>query len=205
MIGIIDYGLGNVKAFANVYKNLNLPTRIINQPSELRDVDRIILPGVGAFDYAMKKLNQSGMREVLDEIILEKNLPVLGICVGMQMLAYSSDEGSHPGLGWIEGTVKKFDLSNLNKSLIVPHMGWNNVTPLKNNGLFKDFDFKAHFYFLHSYYFQCQNKDQIIAISDYGGEFTCAVNYRNIFGIQFHPEKSHQHGIQLLKNFSEIE
>ena len=204
MIGIIDYGLGNVRAFANVYKSLNLPTIIVKQPKELKKISRIILPGVGAFDYAMQKLDQSGMRQFLDEKVLEHQVPVLGICVGMQILAHSSDEGSLPGLGWIDGVVKRFDFSSLKKPLIIPHMGWNNVNPTKINGLFKGLDDNARFYFLHSYYFQCQQNEDIIAVTDYGGEFACAVNSGNIFGIQFHPEKSHQCGIQLLDNFAKL-
>ena len=204
MIGIIDYGLGNVRAFANVYKNLNLPAIVVKRPSELKNVSKVILPGVGAFDYAMQKLDQSGMRQFLDEKVLEHHVPVLGICVGMQILAHSSDEGSLPGLGWIDGVVKRFNFSLLEKPLIIPHMGWNNVKPIKINGLFKGLDHDARFYFLHSYYFHCQKNADIVAVTDYGGEFACAVNSGNIFGIQFHPEKSHQCGIQLLDNFAKL-
>tara|TARA_B100000519_G_C14195664_1_gene415311 strand:+ start:376 stop:999 length:624 start_codon:yes stop_codon:yes gene_type:complete len=204
MTGIIDYGLGNVKAFANVYNNLNIPIRIVDQPSKLKNIDRIILPGVGSFDYAMQKLEASGMRQVLDDVVLKDNIPVLGICVGMQILGNSSDEGDQPGLGWIDANVIKFDFSNVKKSLIIPHMGWNTIQSINNNSLFKDLDDEVSFYFLHSYYFQCNKKNDIIAISDYGGEFTCAVNYRNIFGIQFHPEKSHHNGVKLLNNFAQI-
>ena len=204
MTGIIDYGLGNVKAFANVYNNLNIPIRIVDQPSKLKNIDRIILPGVGSFDYAMQKLEASGMRQVLDDVVLKDNIPVLGICVGMQILGNSSDEGDQPGLGWIDASVIKFDFSNVKKSLIIPHMGWNTIQSINNNSLFKDLDDEVSFYFLHSYYFQCNKKNDIIAISDYGGEFTCAVNYRNIFGIQFHPEKSHHNGVKLLNNFAQI-
>ena len=204
MIGIIDYGLGNVKAFANVYKNLNLPVTVVKQPNDLKNVSKVILPGVGAFDYAMQKLDQSGMRQFLDEIVLEHYVPVMGICVGMQILAHSSDEGSLPGLGWIDGVVKRFNFSTLKKPLIIPHMGWNSVKTIKNNVLFKGLDHDPRFYFLHSYYFQCQKNEDIVAVTDYGGEFACAVNFGNIFGIQFHPEKSHQYGIQILDNFGKM-
>lgn len=204
MIGIIDYGLGNVRAFANVYKNLNIPAIVVKQPNELKNVSKVILPGVGAFDYAMQKLDQSGMRQFLDEIVHEHSVPVLGICVGMQMLAHSSDEGSLPGLGWIDGVVKRFNFASLKKPLIIPHMGWNNVKPIKISGLFKGLDRDARFYFLHSYYFQCHIKEDTVAVADYGGEFACAVNSGNIFGIQFHPEKSHLYGVQLLDNFAKM-
>ena len=218
MIAIIDYGLGNVKAFANVYKNLNLPAIIVKHPRELKNVCKVILPGVGAFDYAMQKLDQSGMRQVLDEKVLEQHVPVLGICVGMQILAHSSDEGSLPGLGWIDGEVRKFSKElgvrseelgvrreeGRGKNLSLPHMGWNNVKSIKINGLFNGLEQDARFYFLHSYYFKCQKNEDIIAVTDYGGEFACAVNSGNIFGIQFHPEKSHRCGIQLLENFAKL-
>lgn len=204
MIGIIDYGLGNVRAFANVYKNLNLPAIIVKHPNELKKVSKVILPGVGAFDYAMQKLDQSGMRQFLDEKVLEHHVPVLGICVGMQILANSSDEGSLPGLGWIDGVVKRFNFSSSKRPLIVPHMGWNNVKAIKTNGLLKGLDQDARFYFLHSYYFQCQNNEDVFAVTHYGSDFACAVNSGDIFGIQFHPEKSHQCGIQLLNNFAKL-
>jgi imidazole glycerol-phosphate synthase subunit HisH len=204
MIAIIDYGLGNVKAFANVYDRLNIPAMIARQDKDLQNVDKVILPGVGAFDYAMQRLEKSGMRQMLDEIVLRKKAPVLGICVGMQMLACSSEEGCLPGLGWIDGVVKRFNPSSLKHSMYVPHMGWNDVKAIKNNSLLKGLDHNARFYFLHSYYFQCHRTDDVIAVTDYGGEFACAVNSGNVFGVQFHPEKSHQWGVQLLKNFAEM-
>lgn len=204
MIGIIDYGLGNVRAFANVYKSLNLQAIIVNRPGELKNASKIILPGVGAFDYAMQKIDQSGMRPFLDEMVFERHVPVLGICVGMQMLAQSSDEGSMSGLGWIDGVVKRFNFSSLKKSPNVPHMGWNNVKPLKINGLLNGLDHDARFYFLHSYYFHCRKNEDVIAVTDYGNEFACIVNSDNIFGVQFHPEKSHQWGIRLLENFAKL-
>jgi glutamine amidotransferase len=204
MIGIIDYGLGNVRAFANVYKILNIPAIIVKQPGELKNVNKVILPGVGAFDYAMKKLERSGLKPLLDEIVLVHRVPVLGICVGMQMLARSSEEGILPGLGWVDGDVKRFNPSSLRHSMRVPHMGWNNIKPLKLNSLLQGLDFDARFYFLHSYYFQSHRSDDVIAVTDYCGEFACAVNSGNIYGVQFHPEKSHQWGIRLLDNFAKL-
>jgi len=204
MIGIIDYGLGNVRAFANVYKILNIPTVIVTKPSEFKNVSKAILPGVGAFDYAMKKLEDSGLKPVLDEIVLAHHVPVLGICVGMQMLARSSEEGALPGLGWIDGEVIRFNPSSLSHSMRVPHMGWNNIKPVKLNSLLKGLDFDVRFYFLHSYYFQSHRCEDVIAVTDYCGEFACAVNSGNVYGVQFHPEKSHQWGIRLLENFAKL-
>ena len=140
------------------------------------------------------------MRAVLDELILQQKVPVLGICLGMQILAVSSEEGSLPGLGWIDGEVKKFDVSTLAYKPHLPHMGWNNIKPVQKNSLLDGLDDESRFYFLHSYYFKCDDRD-IVAVTDYGSEFACAVNRENIYGVQFHPEKSHQNGIMLLENF----
>jgi imidazole glycerol-phosphate synthase subunit HisH len=204
MIAIIDYGLGNVKAFANVYNRLNIPAVIVKQPDNLKDAEKIILPGVGSFDHAMQLLDKSGLKPILEELILRRHVPVLGICVGMQILARSSEEGSLPGLGWIDGEVKRFNPSALEHSMRVPHMGWNDVRPVKLTGLLQGLDLNARFYFLHSYYFHCHRNEDIIAVTDFSGEFTCAINSGNIFGIQFHPEKSHQDGIRLLENFAKL-
>ena len=204
MIAIIDYGLGNVKALTNVYKYLDIPITIAAQTDDLKKATKVILPGVGAFDHAMQRLKQSGMHQFLDEIVLHRQVPVLGICVGMQMLAGYSEEGRLPGLGWLEGEVKRFSLSSSRNAMRLPHMGWNNIKPLESNGLLLGLDLDARFYFLHSYFFQSHRNEDIIAVTDYDGEFACAVNSGNIFGVQFHPEKSHQWGIRLLENFAKI-
>lgn len=204
MIKIIDYGLGNIRAFANVYERLNIAVSVAKTADDVKAAIKIILPGVGAFDYAMSKLNSSGMRETLDKLVLDRQVPILGICVGMQMLAQSSEEGVLPGLGWIDGTVRKFDVSVLKSKTQLPHMGWNTIHPMSSNPLLVNFSNNSRFYFLHSYYFQCNNQNDTIAITEYGIQFSSAVNHKNIYGVQFHPEKSHQCGIQLLKNFAEI-
>lgn len=203
MIGIIDYGVGNIKAFANVYNFLNLSFKIVKNSSEFENVNKLILPGVGSFDHAMASLQNSGMKEKLDELVLEKKLPVIGICVGMQMLAKSSDEGVLKGLGWIDGIVKKFEKSKIINGPL-PHMGWNTLELKKENKIFDNLKSNPRFYFLHSYYFECQNKEDTIATTIYGEEFDCIINHENIYGIQCHPEKSHYNGIQLLKNFGEL-
>jgi glutamine amidotransferase len=203
VITIVNYGLGNIQAIANIYKRLGVEVRVASTVEELADARRIILPGVGAFDWAMLRLNQSGMRECLEELVTVKGCPVLGICVGMQMMAERSDEGQLPGLGWIRGEVKLFDDKRFTSRTHLPHMGWNDVVPRVGEALFRSMEDEARFYFLHSYYFAPSSEDDVLATADYGGGFVCAVRHRNVFGVQFHPEKSHQWGIQLLKNFEE--
>lgn len=202
MIAIIDYGLGNVRAFVNVYKVLNIPTIIAKRTEDFEDADKVILPGVGSFDHAMQMLEKSGMRQSLDEFVLRRHVPVLGICVGMQMLAVSSEEGKLPGLGWINGDVKRFDPSSSKHLMRVPHMGWNEVIKVRDVGLLQGIGHDARFYFLHSYYFQCHRSENVVAVTDYDGVFACVVNSGNVFGVQFHPEKSHRWGIRLLENYA---
>jgi glutamine amidotransferase len=204
MIAIVDYGLGNILAFANVYKSLNIPVVVARNEEQLRGASKIILPGVGAFDRAMQLLDQSGMRGALDDLVLKQRVPVLGICVGMQIIAGSSDEGELRGLGWIEGRVRKIDAARLGSATRLPHMGWNDVEPVQPGGLFAGLERDARFYFLHSYYFHCDREQNVLAVSDYGARFSCAVRADNVYGVQFHPEKSHGFGVQLLKNFADL-
>ena len=204
MITIIDYGVGNIKAFLNVYKQLNIPVQTAKTSAEIESATKLILPGVGAFDHAMDRLNNSGMREALDDAVLNRKVPIIGICVGMQMLSASSDEGGLSGLGWIDGSVKKFDLTQIQHTTYLPHMGWNDVNPVADLPLFTGLMNDARFYFLHSYYFECNNQEDILAFTDYVGQFACAVGSGNIYGVQFHPEKSHHYGIQLLNNFANL-
>lgn len=204
MITIIDYGVGNIFAFQNVFKRLNLESRIAKTVADLNDVDKLILPGVGHFDYAMNRLNSSGMRTRLDELVLKEKKPVIGICVGMQMMANNSDEGKEPGLGWIDATVKKFDPATIDYHTKLPHMGWNDVYPKEGHPLFDGLEKDAIFYFLHSFYFLCNQDQDSIATSEYGTTFTSSVNKDNVYGIQFHPEKSHSYGEKLLFNFANL-
>lgn len=203
MITIVDYGLGNVQAFANIYKRLNIPVTMARNAAGLHDARKVVLPGVGAFDWAMTRLNDSGMREPLDALVRTGRCDVIGICVGMQILAERSDEGRLAGLGWIPGEVKLFDDKRFTDRTHLPHMGWNDVLPRAGEALFGGME-DARFYFLHSYYFAPASEEDVLATADYGGTFVCGVRHRNVCGVQFHPEKSHQWGIQLLKNFAEI-
>jgi imidazole glycerol-phosphate synthase subunit HisH len=203
MIRIVDYGLGNILAFLNVFKRLNIAAGVARDATQLADAEKLVLPGVGAFDYAMRRLNDSGLRQMLDSLVIDKQVPVLGVCVGMQMLARSSAEGSMPGLGWVKGEVRHF--RELGRSdLRIPHMGWNDVKPRSGSKLFGNLHLDARFYFLHSYYFECDQDHDKAATSAYGAEFCCAVSSGTIHGVQFHPEKSHHFGVQLLKNFAEL-
>jgi glutamine amidotransferase len=202
MITIVDYGLGNVRAFMNVYKRLSIEVATATTPAELSSATKVILPGVGHFDHAMERLEASGMRDALDELALGKRVPVLGICVGMQILAKSSDEGRRAGLGWIDGHVRKFFSLQADAALPLPHMGWNDVRPTATAGLFHRLDSDAWFYFLHSFYLECAKPADSLAVACYGSDFTAAVRSQNIFGVQFHPEKSHRFGTQLLGNFA---
>lgn len=200
MISIIDYGLGNVMAFENAYKRLNIPVSVARTPLDLLNSSKLILPGVGAFDHAMELFEASGMRYPVEELVLQRKVPVLGVCVGMQMLAAASEEGTNKGLDWIGGSVRKFR----DPGLDLPHMGWNDVQPASVSRLFLGMEGNARFYFLHSFYFCCRDPKDVLAVCDYGEGFTCAVQCGNIFGVQFHPEKSHHWGGQLLKNFANL-
>jgi imidazole glycerol-phosphate synthase subunit HisH len=204
MIAIVDYGSGNIKAMANIFARLNVPAFVATKPTDLARATKIILPGVGAFDQAMGHLEQSGLRDALTDSVMGDSVPMLGVCVGMQLLGEKSDEGERPGLGWVAGTVRKFDHSELAERTHLPHMGWNDVSVIRSSPLFDGLETDAKFYFLHSYYFSCDQKNDVLAETEYGGRFTCAVNSGKVFGVQFHPEKSHQYGIQLLKNFANL-
>lgn len=204
MIAIIDYGSGNLGAIADIYKQLKFPHKITRDPSEIEAADRYILPGVGAFDTTMTYLNEAGMTELLTEQVVGGGKKVLGICVGMQILAESSEEGALPGLGWIKGRVRKIDASALPNPPYLPHMGWNDVASRRDSRLFDGVDAAQGFYFLHSYYFDAVADEDIAATVNYGGVLPCAVARANVFGVQFHPEKSHSNGVAVFRNFAEL-
>jgi glutamine amidotransferase len=202
MITLVDYGVGNIQAFLTTFKRLGIPAERARTAEQLAGATRVILPGVGAFDHAMTRLNGSGMRATLEELVLGRKVPVVGICVGMQMLATGSDEGSLEGLNWVPGRVRSFSSHASSASLPMPHMGWNDLDVRPGGALFEGMDAQPRFYFLHSYYFECVDAADIAATARYGLDFACAISRGHIHGVQCHPEKSHHFGEQLLANFA---
>ncbi|MFD2229741.1 imidazole glycerol phosphate synthase subunit HisH [Alkalimarinus sediminis] len=205
MIRIIDYGVGNIQAFLTLFKRQGIAAARASTPEELQDATRLILPGVGHFDHAMQRLNDSGLRSELERLVKQESVPIIGICVGMQMLSDGSDEGGLPGLGWIPGRVRSLSENSLVSNLPMPHMGWNTLRTKPSSRLFKSgFDDDPQFYFLHSFYFDADDKNSVAASAFYGLDFDAVVSSGHIHGIQCHPEKSHHWGAQLLKNFAEF-
>ena len=205
MISIVDYGVGNIQAFLNIFNRLGIKAQRAPNIKLLREASHIILPGVGHFDQAMKKLNNSGLRDCLENLVINFDIPLLGICVGMQVLANKSEEGILPGLGWIPGNVRAFTNNPTWSQLPLPHMGWNKLN-INQSALIssENNDQLSEYYFLHSYYFDAKDKSTVNATSEYGFKFDAVVNHENIYGVQFHPEKSHEYGEKILKNFSRI-
>lgn len=201
MIGIINYGAGNIKAIEKIFRDNNVAHKVVESSIELSNCDKLILPGVGHYDYVMNKLKVSNLIDSLNEMVLSNKKPILGICVGMQIMGTSSDEGDEHGLGWISGEVKEFDKNLLKHKPYLPHMGWNTVIPTSENPLFKGINIEQGFYFVHSFYFKAKNYDNVLSTTDYGVTFHSSINSENIFATQFHPEKSHKNGEQLLMNF----
>lgn len=200
MISIVDYGVGNIGSVANILGHLGAPSRFASTVEDLENASALLLPGVGAFDAAMDALNQRGFTSVLRRRVLEDRVPILGICLGMQLLARGSEEGGAQGLGFIEADFTKFRFAE-GAGLKVPHMGWNTVEVKRENPLIDTASGEQRFYFVHSYYARCDREQDVIATSDHGGEFVCAYGRDNILGVQFHPEKSHKFGMRLLENF----
>lgn len=201
MITIIDYGMGNLGSIQNMFKHIGAKSVITGDPAAIEKADSILLPGVGAFDTAMTRINSSGLRAILDRKALVERVPVLGICLGMQLLARSSEEGRMPGFGWIQASIRRFPAMG---DLKVPHMGWNVVVQTRKSALTEALPADARFYFVHSYCVLVDDDRDSILRTTYGVTFDAAVQHENIYGVQFHPEKSHKFGMQLFKNFASL-
>jgi len=202
MITIIDYGLGNLASIKNMLRKVGANSQITSDPKLIIQAEKLILPGVGSFDRAINRLHENDMISSLNMAVLEKKIPVLGICLGMQIMTSKSEEGSLPGLGWIDADTKRFFFEK-DTGLKVPHMGWNIIKKAKENPIFRDFPDESRFYFVHSYYVECKDSENVLMKTSYGIEFHSAFCKENIYGVQFHPEKSHRFGMQLMKNFVE--
>ena len=201
MIVIVDNRTGNVGSIRNILKKGGHASKISSDPKDLWEADKIILPGVGAFDAGMDKLHQLGTLEALNKKVLDERVPVLGICLGMQLMSMDSEEGRLPGLGWIKARTIRFKKEELNGKRI-PNMGWNSLSVRKSHPLMRDIDGGSSFYFVHSYHVVCEDQDDVLATTDYGITFTSAFQHGNIMGTQFHPEKSLRWGIKVLSNFA---
>jgi imidazole glycerol-phosphate synthase subunit HisH len=201
MITIVDYGMGNLGSIQNMFKRIGVPSQICADPRELERSEKILLPGVGAFDGAMERINSGGFREVLDRKARIDRVPILGICLGMQLLTRSSEEGRLPGLGWINGQTLRFPQT---EELKVPHMGWNAVNPARPNALTSGLERDARYYFVHSFFVKVDDESDSLLTARYGVTFDAAIAHGNVFGAQFHPEKSHSFGMHFLSNFARI-
>ena len=203
MIGIVNYGMGNLTSVYSALEACGASVEICNEPDELLDKSHIVLPGVGAFENCMSNLKKQGFDKVLHKLVIEEGRPILGICLGMQIMAKNSfEEGECQGLGWINSEVVRID--NVSEKIKVPHVGWNSIEFHEDNKLFYNLKEDSDFYFVHSYQMKCAKEKDVIAVCNYGEKITSAVCNKNIYGVQFHPEKSQDHGLQILKNFSMI-
>jgi glutamine amidotransferase len=204
VITIVDYGVGNIAALLNMFDYLGVEARASADPREILSARKLLLPGVGAFDKAMRELRSRGLIGALHEAVLEKHTPILGVCLGMQLLALNSAEGNEPGLGWIPGNVRRI-APPAGSGLKVPHIGWSDVVPTGSSVLFPIAVARERFYFVHSFHFSCEDARHVAATIDYGGELVCSVSRGNIHGVQFHPEKSHRFGMRALASYAALD
>lgn len=203
MITIVDYGLGNLGSIVNMLKRIGVKSHVTSELSQISSAEKILLPGVGSFDHAINEINQRGLLDVLNTKALIDKVPFLGVCLGMQLLTNSSEEGVLPGLGYINAKTVKFSFKE--EKLKIPHMGWNSIKLFTPSQLTMDMEIEEfRFYFVHSYYVKCENQENSIAKTMYGFQFDSMIQKENIFGAQFHPEKSHRFGMKLFLNFSKI-
>ncbi len=205
MITIIDYGLGNLGSMANMLKKAGVKTKVTSEVSEIKKADKLILPGVGAFDTGMKNIRDRGLIPVLNEKVLENKTPILGVCLGMQLMGNRSAEGGLPGLGWVDAESIRFKFEGDSANLKIPHMGWNTLKVSQVHPVFAGLEKENRFYFVHSYYVECVHEQNVLARTEYGFSFSSAIMKQNILGVQFHPEKSHKFGMLLLNNFAQWE
>lgn len=203
-IVIVDYGMGNLGSIANMIKKVGGTARISSDPTDIARARGLILPGVGAFDSGMTQLRERGLVEVLNRKAQEEKVPVLGICLGMQLLTRGSEEGVLPGLGWIPADTRRFSFGADQRHLRIPHMGWNAVDPRTDAPLFRTFEGPWRFYFVHSYHVCCSDPSDVLSTTPYGSPFTSGVARGNILGVQFHPEKSHAFGMRVFRNFLDL-
>jgi glutamine amidotransferase len=201
MINIIDYGMGNLGSVRNMLARVGAESTITSDPDDVAVATKLILPGVGSFDHAMQRLKLLDLLPVLREKVLSEGIPILGLCLGMQLLTNRSEEGELPGLGWIDAQTRRFDVSD---GLPVPHMGWNTVEASAQAGILTDLPEQSRFYFVHSYYVECESEYTVLGTTEYGTRFHSAIGRDNILGLQFHPEKSHRYGQLLLRRFNEL-
>ena len=200
---VVDYGMGNVGSIVNMLKKIGTEATVSREPDVIAKASRLILPGVGAFDSAMKRIREFGLREVLDQKARIEKTPIIGLCLGMQLLTEGSEEGSEPGLGWVPGHTLKFD-GRAYPDIRIPHMGWNTTHRVRTDELTSDFASDPRFYFVHSYYVKCDDPADVVLTARHGVEFHAALHRDNIFGVQFHPEKSHHFGMTLLTGFLRV-
>ena len=201
MVVIVDYGLGNLLSILNMLKELGVKAIISSKQEEINDSTKLILPGVGSFDYGMNKINEIGLKNILDKKVLIDRVPVLGICLGAQIMTARSEEGKMEGLGWFSAETVKFKFSGNDDSLKIPHMGWRDIKVEKRSNLLLNLPEEPRFYFVHSYHFKSHQTEDVLASAEYGYKFAVALEKNNIIGVQFHPEKSHKFGKTVLNNF----
>jgi glutamine amidotransferase len=203
MITIVDYGMGNLGSVLNMFKKVGAEAKISSDLNEICKAQKILLPGVGAFDTAMQGINDRGLKDLLDDKALKEKIPVLGICLGMQLLTHASEEGVSPGLGWIDGEAYNFK-GKIDLNLKIPHMGWNTANIVQQNEITSGYNGEIRFYFVHSFYVKVANPINSMMKTTYGLSFDSAIVKDNIFGVQFHPEKSHKFGMKIFENFAKI-
>ena len=201
MLAIINYGVGNLTSILNMHKRLGVDAHITSDAEEIKKASKIIIPGVGHFDKCMQNFNSSGLRPLVEEIYRQGDIPILGICVGAQMMTRGSEEGTEKGLGWVDADTIRFRCDK-DSNLKVPHMGWTDIDVSGGSPLWREIPAEPRFYFAHSYHFLFTDDAVSIGRCHYGYAFTCAFQKGNVFGVQFHPEKSHRYGMSILKNFS---